>query len=486
MDIFQMERSGHGSKRIRKPVVSFLIAFCLLYIASMFYRSSTSVLIGEVARDHITGEVIENVTRCYETESEDERSSGTESMAVDKFLGGLLATGFDEESCISRYQAALYRKTSSHKPSAYLVSKLRKYEELHKRCGPDTESYIRTLKKLSSSHNNGTTDCNYIVWTPSNGLGNRIISMASSFLYAVLTNRVLLVDHGTDMAGIFCEPFPDTSWLLPMDFPSHRSILQLATRKCSQLRAPAKDEQHGHLNRVTGASDQYFVPYLFLLPSFQQELGKLFPDKEAVFHHLVRYLFHPSNQAWGLITRFYQAYLASADQKIGLQMSTKLIASPSKNKTSRAVTIASLYPEYYESIKSLYWMNPTVNGDVIGVYQPSHEEVQHYGNNIHNLKAWAEISILSLSDVLVTSSWSTFGYVAQGLGGLKPWILYVPAGNRPTDEPCPRGNSMEPCFHFPPDYYRIPSTKERPDAGSPVPHVRQCEDASNGIKLFNS
>ncbi|KAJ6326117.1 hypothetical protein OIU78_013249 [Salix suchowensis] len=106
-----MERSGHGSKRIRKPVVSFLIAFCLLYIASMFYRSSTSVLIGEVARDYITGEVTENVTRCYETESEDKRSSGTENMAVDKFLGGLLATGFDEESCTSRYQAALYRKT---------------------------------------------------------------------------------------------------------------------------------------------------------------------------------------------------------------------------------------------------------------------------------------------------------------------------------------------------------------------------------------
>ncbi|KAG6783278.1 hypothetical protein POTOM_012723 [Populus tomentosa] len=551
MDIFQMERSGYGSKRFPKLVVSFLVAFCLLYMASMVYRSSTFVLIGEVAKDNGAGGVAENATT--PSESEDKHPSGTESMVVDKLLGGLLATGFDEESCISRYQATSYRKTSPHKPSAYLVSKLRKYEDLHKRCGPNTESYKRALKKLSSSHINGTTDCNYIVWTPSNGLGNRIISMASSFLYAVLTNRVLLVDHGTDMAGIFCEPFPNTSWLLPKDFPltnqfyslqpgnahSYGHLLKINNMNISAVSQPPsflhiylaynydkhdklffQDQNQGFLRKVPWLilkSDQYFVPYFFLIPSFQQELGKLFPDKETVFHHLVRYLFHPSNQAWGLITRFYRAYLASADQKIGLQVRVfdrkaspvnvvleqilgcikkekllpqvdeqKPIASPSKNQTLRAITIASLYPEYYERIKSMYWMKPAVNGDVIGVYQPSHEEVQHFGNNLHNMKAWAEISILSLSDVLVTSSWSTFGYVAQGLGGLKPWILYVPAGNHPTDQPCPRGMSMEPCFHFPPDYYRISNTRQRLDSGSLVPHVRQCEDASKGIKLFNA
>lgn len=62
MDIFQMERSGYGSKRSPKLVVSFLIAFCLLYMASMVYRSSTFVLIGEVAKDNGAGEEAENVT----------------------------------------------------------------------------------------------------------------------------------------------------------------------------------------------------------------------------------------------------------------------------------------------------------------------------------------------------------------------------------------------------------------------------------------
>lgn len=31
-------------------------------------------------------------------------------------------------------------------------------------------------------------------------------------------------------------------------------------------------------------SDNYFVPSLFLMPSYDQELNKLFPEKETVFH----------------------------------------------------------------------------------------------------------------------------------------------------------------------------------------------------------
>ncbi|KAJ6307474.1 hypothetical protein OIU76_017298 [Salix suchowensis] len=550
MAISQMEGLGLGSARFTKMAVSFLIAFFLLYMLSLVYRSSTFDLIGGFSRAIGTGEMAGNDTGA--SVSKDKRSSQPARVAVDKLLGGLLAAGFDEESCVSRYRSSLYRRISPHKPSSYLALKLRKYEDLHKRCGPHTESYNRTLEELSSGHVNGTTDCSYVVWTPANGLGNRIISMASSFLYAFLTNRVLLVDLGTDMAGVFCEPFPNTSWLLPMDFPlsnqfyglrsgndhSYGHLLWKNNMNISAVSQPPpflylylsynyddydklfyKDQNQGFLQNVPWLilkSDQYFTPYLFLIPSFQEELGRLFPDTETVFHHLVRYLFHPSNQAWGLISRFYHSYLATADQRIGLQVRVfnrkaspikvvleqilgcvqkekllpkvdeeKQIATSSKNRTSRAITIASLYPEYYESIKNMYWMKPTVNGDVIGVYQPSHEEFQQFGNNIHNIKAWAEINILSLSDVLVTSSWSTFGYVAQGLGGLKPWILYVPTGDRTTDQPCPRAMSMEPCFHFPPNYYKNTGSRRRLATASLAPHIRQCEDATSGIKLVN-
>jgi len=51
------------------------------------------------------------------------------------------------------------------------------------------------------------------------GLENRILTATSAFLYAVLTDRVLLLDGNTSLGDIFCEPFPGTSWLLPQHFP---------------------------------------------------------------------------------------------------------------------------------------------------------------------------------------------------------------------------------------------------------------------------
>lgn len=64
---------------------------------------------------------------------------------------------------------------------------------------------------------------------------------------------------------------------------------------------------------------------------------------------------------------------------------------------------------------------------MVSVHQPSHEEFQRFGVRSHDSKAWAEIYLLSLTDVLITTSQSTFGYVAQGLGGLRPWVMYKPA-----------------------------------------------------------
>ena len=66
------------------------------------------------------------------------------------------------------------------------------------------------------------------------------------------------------------------------------------------------------------------------------------------------------------------------------------------------------------------------------------------------MKALAEIYLLSLCDVLVTSSESSFGYVAQSLGGLKLWVLYQLLDKNIPVPPCDRDFSMEPCFHVPP------------------------------------
>ncbi|KAL6139097.1 hypothetical protein ACLB2K_064374 [Fragaria x ananassa] len=246
-------------------------------------------------------------------------------------------------------------------------------------------------------------------------------------------------------------------------------------------------------------TDNYFVPSLFLIPSFEQELNSLFPRKETVFHFLGRYLFHPTNVVWGLVTRYYQAYLANADERIGIQIRVfdtgtgpfqhvfdqilscalkenllpetnrqDLIVRPSGAPKSKAVLMTSLSSGYFEKLRDMYWEHLTVTGEVIGIYQPSHEEYQQTEKHTHNRKALAEMYLLSVTDVLITSSWSTFGYVAQSLGGLTPWILYKPENRTAPDPACKRAMSMEPCFHAPPFYDC--KAKTGVDTGELVPH----------------
>ncbi|XP_040381526.1 fucosyltransferase 2-like [Oryza brachyantha] len=488
--------------------------------------------------------------------------------ARDKLLGSLLADGSEEGSCHSRYQSAMYRRNAGREPSAHLVSKLRRHEELQRRCGPGTAAYSDAVESLRSGRSGGgggigSPECRYLVSISYRGLGNRILAAASAFLYALLTDRVLLVDPSNEMDELFCEPFPGTTWLLPPGFPltnytsfgvstaeSYGNMLKnkvITTGDDGDI-PPARlpPFAYVHLDHTATVEDKFFfcdedqrvirnipwlvmrtdnyiVPGLFLVTGFQQELDSLFPETDAVFHHLGRYLFHPTNHVWGLVTRYYDAYLATAQQRVGIQVRVfgrqpespelleqitactqkanllpeviaagePLVAPASARRKSTAVLVTSLKSWYYERMKSMYWEHAAAGaGEAVSVHQPSHEEFQQFGAGSHDAKAWAEMYLLSLTDALVTSGWSTFGYVAQGLGGLTPWVMHKPANDsasaaaadRPS--PCRRDVSMEPCFHAPPFYdCRL---KRGADTGKIVPHVRHCQDVQWGLKLVRT
>ncbi|KAL6616415.1 hypothetical protein ACP70R_038685 [Stipagrostis hirtigluma subsp. patula] len=229
--------------------------------------------------------------------------------------------------------------------------------------------------------------------------------------------------------------------------------------------------------------------------------------------------FHPTNHVWGLITRYYRAHLASAQRLVGIQvrvfpweadspelleritacaqkegllpglLDTEEPAAKAAAKTtargvrSIAVVITSLKAWYYEQIQGMYWERAAANGELVVVHQPSHEGRQRYGVKSHEHKAWAEIYLLSMMDMLVTTGTSTFGYTAQGLGGLRPWVLLNQQvnGTAGPNQPCTRGMSMEPCCHVAPLY----DCKRRQDSGKVVPHVQHCDDFPAGLKLVN-
>ncbi|KAG2319896.1 hypothetical protein Bca4012_053855 [Brassica carinata] len=457
----------------------------------------------------------------------------------DKLLGGLLKPGFDEGSCVSRYtQSLLCRKPSPYKPSPYLVSNLRSYEKLHKRCGPGTKAYKKATKNLDHDHDDDENQvrssykaCRYVVWVATDyGLGNRMISLVSLFLYALLTERIMLIDQRKDISDLFCEPFPDTSWLLPLDFPLMDHIgsyykehsrcygnmlknhainsttvppLHLYLHLIHDYRNLDKmffcEENQAFIKNVPWLfvkSNLYFAPSLWLIPSFQTKLIKLFPQRDTVFHHLSRYLFHPTNQVWGMVTSIYNANLSKVDEVLGLQI--RVFSTPSgylqhvmdqvvsctqrenllpKTPRVKAVLVASLHPEYSDELRNVFSER---RGEIIEVYQPSGERVQQTDEKLHDQKALAEIYLLSLADKLVTSRRSTFGYVAHGLGGLKPWILYKPDKSAPPDPPCVRALSMEPCF------IRAPLRGCQAKTIKTTRFVRRCEDWNPGIKLVDA
>ncbi|VAI49742.1 unnamed protein product [Triticum turgidum subsp. durum] len=477
----------------------------------------------------------------------------TPSPSQDKLLGGLLSAAFDESTCQSRYKSSLYRKPSPFPLSPYLVKKLRKYEAYHKKCGPGTQRYRTAVEQLQAGRNADSAECRYVVWFPCNGLGNRMLTIASTFLYALLSGRVMLLNVPPEQEGLFCDPFPATSWVLPGGFPegnpmklnvgAPESYVNMLNNGVIRHDTPAAslpahvylhveqtrlrlsdnifcDDDQRLLRKFTWMilkSDSYFAPALFLTPMYEKELARMFPQREAVFHHLGRYLFHPTDRVWGIVRRYYEAYLARVDEKIGFQIRifpekpvkfenmydqlTRCIreqrllpelgdpASPA-NATGddgkvKAVLIASLYSGYYDKIRGLYYESPTKTGEIVAVYQPSHEEKQEYASNEHNQKALAEIYLLSYCDKIAMSAWSTFGYVAYGFAGVKPWILLRPDWNKEvSDVACVRSTSVEPCLHSPPILGC--RAKKEVDVARVKPYVRHCEDVGFGLKLFDS
>ncbi|AQK54473.1 hypothetical protein ZEAMMB73_Zm00001d051541 [Zea mays] len=111
----------------------------------------------------------------------------------------------------------MYHRNPGRRPSEHLVSKPRRHEALQRRCGPGTAAYSSALEQLKSGKNAGASPRIQSAGTSISyrGLGNRILTAASAFLYALLTDCVLIVDSSNEMGELFCEPFPDTTWLLP-------------------------------------------------------------------------------------------------------------------------------------------------------------------------------------------------------------------------------------------------------------------------------
>lgn len=179
--------------------------------------------------------------------------------------------------------------------------------------------------------------CRYMLWSPTkDGLGNQMLSLASAFVYSLLTFRVLLIEPASSsISDLFCEPFFNTpSWLfrhahefggkkgvtsgpfvtnytyfLNPPFQLDRpvpNVLPFHVHLWSDMQPFFCPETHRWAENATAlviSSNLYWVPAIYYVPYFRRKLEALFPSRRT-FAAVAPLILHPSNRVWAQVTSF--------------------------------------------------------------------------------------------------------------------------------------------------------------------------------------
>lgn len=491
-----------------------------------------------------------------------------------------------------------------------LAHAVRQQAALQRTCASPGRSW--TAEEEAGGEGEGDMEaCRYVMPVCEQGLGNRLLTLVSAFLYAMLTGRTLVIGD-VNLHDLLCEPFSGSSWLLPdnialsikeesthaprawelvqqeskglrkkpvnVDLLKNGSKLRMTT---AYLRWDAEVADHNffcELEQIAISnakwlvieSDQYFLPGLFLIPSFQQRLEELFPNRDP-FSQLSSVLLHPSNVVWERVTRLENTYFRNAARRVGIQVRTfadssvdgtanprilecvvnvskvlpqplpsaaleKLLHSakasnewPNESKEAivdmelremedesisnitkselkalhtvlendvatapvTAVLVTSLHSGHWEYLREKYVDGLSQDGTLVELVSLSHsqEEVHQL---VQDRQAFTEMWLLSRSDELITSDFSTFGYISAGLGRLRPWLLNNRMGGVMLDNytdngraVCYRALSFEPCFHFFPQKNVCSSGNRSEPFGKSLTYLNPCRDFPQGVRLVS-
>lgn len=84
---------------------------------------------------------------------------------------------------------------------------LREYSAMHRVCTRAAGNLTEYFRSRNES-----TGCKFVVASVHNGLGNKVLHLTSTFLYAVMTQRVMVIPSHTSVPDVMCEPFEGSSW----------------------------------------------------------------------------------------------------------------------------------------------------------------------------------------------------------------------------------------------------------------------------------
>lgn len=332
--------------------------------------------------------------------------------------------------------------------NVYLRRAIRQYALMHAKNTNNATELEADLKR--GVEKTGTKKRYLYLQLAGGGLGNRMNSILSGFLWALLSNRILLVNENNfeqsfNIDDVFCQPFAGGNWI----FPRSKEFADLIrTNYGSRIRG-FRDNVEKYMVQeflddscplVVYTSDgQYLIPMFYLTTNaaLRARLDLWFPARN-VGHVLSNYIFHPRNEIWRNIKATYKEMKREDPETsiIGIQgrsgiASEILCLSDFKFSNRSHVFIASLGNEKKTvEIKFPKW----------NVTQTFFEKAQN--NSAHQAAtAIHDIWLLSMADETILSPGSTLGYQAMLLKGSS--CLY------PTNAQCKnelRDNSKYPCY----------------------------------------
>lgn len=475
-----------------------------------------------------------------------------------------------DDACWSRSERHLYYCAAPLPPSPALETRLRDYAALHRACTAGVSDWAALLSGAPPPP--GARDCQYLLWAePTGGLGNRLTSLVGAFLYALLTDRALLVSAAaqSNLPRLLCDPFaPASSWWLPESFHDAFASSFAAAPHPKDLLRGVEAQGRGAVYLGYGEDPQFFCDHsqgllagvkwvyfssdgypgaaMYLVPSFRAEFEQLFPDRLA-FPRLARHVLHPNNMLWERATRAYRLAARGAAHVVGVQVRTfdgggggagagaargvmdrvltcavniarvlpeavdgGLLLSDPEAPAARAAAAATALPpgepplvsvfltslkrKHYSEMKAYFAEGLAVDGSAVAVHSESSLGSEDFGvwGLPQAAAALVEVWVLSFSDALLTSDYSTFGYLAAGLAGVRPFTMNVASrkgfgswweGAAAARPACQLAPSPEPCMHQPAPSiecgsYRVANTSAAHAA------VRRCVDAPKGIQLL--
>lgn len=300
-------------------------------------------------------EEIEELTKLDET-PKDEAGTATDAHPEQAIIPVITKAAFEvanetpkenkppaKEKIVScRHRWTKYLRQQEPKPSPLLDELLKRYVRLH-------DKHLRDLDledAINLPLHNRNNKVRYVVWTPAEtgGLAGQMLSLVSTFLFALLTDRVLLVDFPPEIEHVFCEPFQNSSWLLPAELkkallenipkaihavkqrqPMRKAILNFE-------RGNLHDDKHllschgtlksvfGHIQWIVIKSDYTFIETIQSNKHHLHQLSELFQwrghyNDDTFFSVLNRFLLHPANFLWEKITSQYHIFFPDVDPK---------------------------------------------------------------------------------------------------------------------------------------------------------------------------